>query len=319
MLRAEQVNKTYGKGAEAAKALREINLALDKGEMASVMGPSGCGKTTLLHVLAGLEPPDSGRIWLGDKALHELGEKEMAALRLHRMGFVFQSYHLVPVLNAEENIQLPLLASGMTRKEAEARSRETLDLVGLPDKRKAYPSQMSGGQNQRVAIARAVVGRPDILFADEPTGALDSDTAEQIIGLLEMLNRQYGMALLLVTHEEKHALRMPRRTRTRVRPLLPKRIFWASDGRRRQLLTRPPPDGTCRSSAAKPSLTCQRPSAWGSSPAMRYTCPIKPGSAAVLWCGILRCRTDWRDIGERGPGWTPRCSCIPMMPGLWPG
>ncbi|MDF2937631.1 MAG: macrolide transporter ATP-binding protein [Paenibacillaceae bacterium] len=212
-MKIEQVNKTYGKGKEAAKALREISLELVKGEMAAVTGPSGCGKTTLLHVLAGLETPDSGRILLEDKLLNELDEKALAEVRLRKMGFVFQSYHLVPVLSAEENIQLPLLAAGMSRKEAEARSRETLDLVGLANKAKAYPSQLSGGQNQRVAIARAVAGRPGILFADEPTGALDSETAEQIIGLLEMLNRQYGMTVLLVTHDERHARRMPRQIR----------------------------------------------------------------------------------------------------------
>ncbi|SDT50406.1 putative ABC transport system ATP-binding protein [Paenibacillaceae bacterium GAS479] len=213
MLKAQQISKTYGTGNEAARALREIGLELGKGEMVAVTGPSGCGKTTLLHVLAGLEKADSGSIWLGDDALHGLKEKELAEVRLKRMGFVFQSYHLVPVLNAEENIQLPLLAAGLSRKEATERSREMLELVGLKDKRAAYPSQLSGGQNQRVAIARAVAGRPDILFADEPTGALDSGTAEQIMGLLELMNRQYGMTLLLVTHDERQAALMQRQIR----------------------------------------------------------------------------------------------------------
>ncbi|MFM9326702.1 ABC transporter ATP-binding protein [Paenibacillus mesotrionivorans] len=213
MIKAEQVNKTYGAGREAAKALREISLELGKGEMAAVTGPSGCGKTTLLHVLAGLETPDNGTIRLEGQTINTLDEKALAEVRLRKMGFVFQSYHLVPVLSAEENIRLPLLAAGMSRKEAEARSREMLELVGLSNKAGAYPSQLSGGQNQRVAIARAVAGRPGILFADEPTGALDSETAEQIIGLLEMLNRQYAMTVLLVTHDERHALRMPRQIR----------------------------------------------------------------------------------------------------------
>lgn len=213
MIKAEQVNKTYGTGREAAKALREISLELGKGEMAAVTGPSGCGKTTLLHVLAGLETPDNGTIRLEGQTINTLDEKALAEVRLRKMGFVFQSYHLVPVLSAEENIRLPLLAAGMSRKEAEARSREMLELVGLSNKAGAYPSQLSGGQNQRVAIARAVAGRPGILFADEPTGALDSETAEQIIGLLEMLNRQYAMTVLLVTHDERHARRMPRQIR----------------------------------------------------------------------------------------------------------
>ncbi|MGN7453619.1 ABC transporter ATP-binding protein [Paenibacillus pasadenensis] len=213
MLRATELNKTYGTGVEATKALREVGLTLDKGEMAAVTGPSGCGKSTLLHVLAGLEPVDGGEIWIGDEAVHRRRESELAALRLKRMGFVFQAYHLVPVLSAEENVQLPLLAGGMSRREAERQALEALDLVGLAAKRRARPSALSGGQSQRVAIARAVAGRPDILFADEPTGALDSDAADQVIGLLELMNRQYGMTLLLVTHDDRLAQRLPRQIR----------------------------------------------------------------------------------------------------------
>lgn len=213
MLKAEQLNKSYGAGNQAIRALRDVKLELGRGEMAAVTGPSGCGKTTLLHVLAGLEQADSGQIWLDGETLHGRKENELAAVRLKRMGFIFQSYHLVPVLNADENIQLPLLAAGMKRKEAAERSREMLELVGLRDKRRAYPSELSGGQNQRVAIARAIAAKPDILFADEPTGALDSATAEQIMGLLELLNKQHGMSLLLVTHDERQAERMGRQIR----------------------------------------------------------------------------------------------------------
>ncbi|ASS65517.1 MULTISPECIES: ABC transporter ATP-binding protein [unclassified Paenibacillus] len=213
MLKARQVSKTFGTGSEAARALKEINLQVEKGETVAVTGPSGCGKTTLLHVLAGLEPPGSGEVWLGESALHKLGEKELAEARLMRMGFVFQSYHLVPVLSAAENVMLPLMARGLSRKEAQAAAKETLKLVGLENKAAAFPAQLSGGQNQRVAIARAVAGRPDILFADEPTGALDSDTAEQILGLLEMLNARYGTTIVLVTHDAGFAARMKRQIR----------------------------------------------------------------------------------------------------------
>ncbi|QJC52116.1 ABC transporter ATP-binding protein [Paenibacillus albicereus] len=213
MLRASQLSKTYGTGNEATRALREVGLTLGKGEMAAVTGPSGCGKSTLLHVLGGLEPADGGEIWIGDEAVHRRREKELAALRLKRMGFVFQAYHLVPVLSAEENVQLPLLAAGMTRREAERKALEALELVGLAGKRRSRPSALSGGQSQRVAIARAVAGKPDILFADEPTGALDSEAADQVMGLLELMNRQYGMTLLLVTHDDRLAQRLPRQIR----------------------------------------------------------------------------------------------------------
>ena len=168
----------------------------------------------MLHVLAGLEQADSGGIWLSDIALHGLKEKELAEVRLRRMGFVFQSYHLIPVLNALENVMLPLMAAGMGRREAESVASDTLELVGLRDKARALPAHLSGGQNQRVAIARAVAGKPDILFADEPTGALDSETAEQVLGLLEMLNARWATTIVLVTHDHGHAARMKRLIRT---------------------------------------------------------------------------------------------------------
>lgn len=212
-IRVSELTKTYGKGEAATRALREVSFQIGKGESVAVTGPSGCGKTTLLHLLAGLESADRGEIWIGDSPIHTLNDREMAKLRLSRMGFVFQSYHLVPVLTAWENAALPLIASGHSSGKARKRAMEALKEVGLADKARRYPSQLSGGQNQRVAIARAIVGKPDILWADEPTGALDTDTADQVIGLLEMLNRHHGTTIVVVTHDPRIAGRMSRTIR----------------------------------------------------------------------------------------------------------
>lgn len=212
-IRAQGLSKTYGKGMAATRALREVSLGIAKGEMVAITGPSGCGKTTLLHILAGIEACDSGEIWIGDAPVHEWEDARVAKLRLAKMGFVFQSYHLVPVLTAWENAALPLIAAGMPSGKARERAREALAEVGLADKAGNYPAQLSGGQNQRVAIARAIVGKPDIIWADEPTGALDTDTAEQIIGLLEMLNRHHGTTIAIVTHDPDIAARTMRNIR----------------------------------------------------------------------------------------------------------
>ncbi|WP_240644518.1 ABC transporter ATP-binding protein [Paenibacillus paeoniae] len=210
LIRVSEVSKTYGKGEAATRALRDVSLTIAKGETVAITGPSGCGKTTLLHLLAGLEEAEKGEIWAGEALITQLDDQEIAKIRLSRMGFVFQTYHLVPVLTAWENAALPLIASGVSTKEARTRAMEALKEVGLADKAHRYPSQLSGGQNQRVAIARAIIGKPSIIWADEPTGALDSDTADQIIGLLEMLNRHYGTTLVIVTHDPKVADRMSR-------------------------------------------------------------------------------------------------------------
>lgn len=213
MIRVNGLSKTYGNGEAAVKAIREVDLHILKGEMVSITGPSGCGKTTLLHILAGIESSDSGEIWIGDAPIHKWEDKQIAKLRLARMGFVFQSYHLVPVLNAWENTALPLIASGMSANQARTRALEALKEVGLAEKADRYPSKLSGGQNQRVAIARAIAGKPDIIWADEPTGALDTETAEQIIGMLEMLNRHHGTTVVIVTHDPRIANRTSRTIR----------------------------------------------------------------------------------------------------------
>lgn len=200
-IRVQGLSKTYGKGEAATRALREIKLDIAKGETVSITGPSGCGKTTLLHILAGIDSGDSGEIWIGDAPIHKWDDEQIARLRLTKMGFVFQSYHLVPVLTAWENVALPLISAGLTDAAAKARALEALAEVGLSDKGRQYPAQLSGGQNQRVAIARAIAGKPEIIWADEPTGALDTDTASQIIGLLHMLNRHHGTTVVIVTHD----------------------------------------------------------------------------------------------------------------------
>ena len=172
MIRVNGLSKTFGIGQAATRALKQINMEIRAGETVSITGPSGCGKSTLLHVLAGIERMDQGEVWIKETAVHKLHEDELSQLRLNRMGFIFQSYHLVPVLRAWENAALPLIAKGMNRKEAYEMAVETLKLVGLAERAERYPSELSGGQNQRVAIARAIIGKPDIIWADEPTGAL---------------------------------------------------------------------------------------------------------------------------------------------------
>ena len=213
MIRVNGLSKTFGIGQAATRALKQINMEIRAGETVSITGPSGCGKSTLLHVLAGIERMDQGEVWIKETAVHKLDEDNLSQLRLNKMGFIFQSYHLVPVLKAWENAALPLIAKGMNRKEAYEKAVETLKLVGLAERAERYPSELSGGQNQRVAIARAIIGKPDIIWADEPTGALDSETADQIIGLLEMLNRHYGTTLVIVTHDSHIADRMNRTIR----------------------------------------------------------------------------------------------------------
>lgn len=210
MIVARDLSKTYGKGDAATRALREVNLEIEQGEMAAIMGPSGCGKTTLLQLLAGIERMSEGEVWLDRIPLHTLDDRSLSSLRLQKMGFIFQSYHLIPVLTAAENTAIPLIAGGMPAKDARRRALAALKEVGLGGMEDRYPGEMSGGQNQRVAIARAIAAEPAVLWADEPTGALDTDTSGQVIGLLEMLNRHRGTTVVIVTHDPKIAERCSR-------------------------------------------------------------------------------------------------------------
>lgn len=200
-IQATDIHKTYDTGTSKVPALRGVSLAIAPGEMVAVMGPSGCGKTTLLNCLSGLDKVDSGEIWLQGKNLATLSDRERTAYRALHMGFVFQVYNLIPVLNAVENVELPLLLSGVKPKAAREQALAALDQVGLREWATHRPAELSGGQRQRTTIARALVNRPAIVWADEPTGALDSTTAGEIIGLMRQLNQQEGLTMVLVTHD----------------------------------------------------------------------------------------------------------------------
>ena len=195
-LRLDAVSKTYGRGAGTIRALDAVSLAVPRGSFTAVMGPSGSGKSTLLHCAAGLDRPTSGSVHLGELSLDGLGETALAKLRRRRIGFVFQAYNLVPSLTVEKNVTLPLRLAGV-RADPEW-LRTVLDRVGLTARAGARSAQLSGGQQQRVAIARALVTRPEVIFADEPTGALDLRTAQGVLGLLREL---VGQTIVMVTHD----------------------------------------------------------------------------------------------------------------------
>ncbi len=194
------INKTYDTGTVKVHALRGVELNVTRGEMVAIMGPSGCGKTTLLNCLSGLDEIDSGEVLIDGVVLHEMPDDERSDYRARRMGFVFQLYNLLPVLTAVENVEMPLLVSGVGAAEARRRAMEMLELVGLTERAHHIPGQLSGGQRQRVTIARSLVNQPAIVWADEPTGDLDSETAGEIIDLLVKLNRTNGQSFVLVTH-----------------------------------------------------------------------------------------------------------------------
>ena len=201
IIRAEGVVKTYETGTTRVQALRGVDFAVRRGEMVAVMGPSGCGKTTLLNCLSGLDNVDAGTIWLEGQDLARLSDRKRTDYRARRMGFVFQVYNLLPVLSAVENVELPLLVSGVRPKEARQRATDALRTVGLEAWAGHRPAELSGGQRQRVTIARSLVNEPAIVWGDEPTGALDSATATEVMALLRELNERRGLTLVLVTHD----------------------------------------------------------------------------------------------------------------------
>lgn len=205
MILANQLTKTFGKGSMLVNALKEIELHIAEGEMVSITGPSGCGKTTLLQILSGIETPTLGKVYIDGFDLHGAKEKIRDSFRLSHMGFIFQSYHLVPVLSAMENVALPLIGLGVSTKLANQRAKAALIQMGLADKLDSRPAMMSGGQNQRTAIARAIVTEPKVIWADEPTGALDSQTSLQIIGMLRHINETIGTTIVMVTHDANMA------------------------------------------------------------------------------------------------------------------
>ncbi len=201
IIQAQQVVKTYHTGSDALHALRGVDFSVSRGEMVAVMGPSGCGKTTLLNCLSGLDEVSSGRIWLEGKDLATMKDRERTDYRARRMGFIFQVYNLLPVLSSVENIELPLLVSGTKPAVARERAMAALETVGLADWASHRPAELSGGQRQRVTIARSLVNDPAIIWADEPTGALDSRTAQEIMDLMRKLNDEQGLTLVIVTHD----------------------------------------------------------------------------------------------------------------------
>lgn len=202
ILAARGVVKTYQTGSHRVQALCGINIEVAAGELVMVMGPSGNGKTTLLNCLSGLDDIDEGAVYLHGDSLFEMSDTQRTRHRAERMGFVFQAFNLIPVLSAVENVELPLLVVGVHAKEARERSNQMLERVGLADRRSHLPGELSGGEQQRVSVARALISEPIILWADEPTGALDSHTAGQIVELLLEVHAA-GQTLLVVTHDEK--------------------------------------------------------------------------------------------------------------------
>jgi ABC-type lipoprotein export system ATPase subunit len=201
MVEARGVYKSYGAEEFTVHALEDVSLQIEKGLLVAVMGPSGCGKTTLLNVLSGLDEIDRGEIFVAGEPLHAMNDARRTGYRARHMGFVFQGFNLMPVLSAVENVELPLLVSGAGIGAARKRALEVLEQVRLADRAHHRPNQLSGGQQQRVAIARALAGEPDIVWADEPTGNLDSDTSREVLDLLLRLNRENEQTFVVVTHD----------------------------------------------------------------------------------------------------------------------
>ena len=201
VLRLDAVERTYHMGGEEVHAVRGVSLTIESGEYVAIVGPSGCGKSTLLNLLGAIDRPDSGQVYLDGRDVGTLGDGEATALRLRRIGFVFQRFHLLAALNARENVELPMAEAGIGRAERSARARELLAYVGLAAREKHGPPQLSGGEQQRVAIARALANRPALVLADEPTGELDARTGGEIASLFRRLNDD-GTTLVVVTHDE---------------------------------------------------------------------------------------------------------------------
>jgi len=201
IVQATAVQKTYDTGTVRVDALRGVDLALERGEMVAIMGPSGCGKTTLLNCLSGLDAIDAGQILIEGTALTDMSDRARTDYRARRMGFVFQFYNLMPVLTSVENVELPLLIARVGADEARRRAMAALELVGLADRAAHVPDALSGGERQRVTIARSLVNEPAIVWADEPTGDLDSENASEIVALMRTLNVDRGFTFLIVTHD----------------------------------------------------------------------------------------------------------------------
>ena len=211
MINIHNITKTYNKGATKVEALKEISFSIENGEIVALMGASGSGKSTLLSLIGGLDKCDSGSISVDEENISALSAEKLADFRRDDVGFVFQQFHLIPTLSVVENIMLPLLPSGIKKAECYSVAREALEKVGLGDREKHLPGELSGGEQQRVAIARALVNKPKIILADEPTGDLDSKTGEKILELLQTLNQKEKVTIIIATHDDKIAQKTKRK------------------------------------------------------------------------------------------------------------
>lgn len=208
ILKIENLCKVYGKGENQVKALDDVSFTVPKGQMLAIIGPSGSGKSTLLHVIGGVEPPTSGKVYIDSQDIYARSKKNLAIFRRRQVGLIYQFYNLIPVLNAEENITLPVIMDG--RKPDKAQLKELMTKLELWERRLHLPSQLSGGQQQRVSIARALFTFPAVILADEPTGNLDSKNSAEIIELLKKSNREMNQTMIIITHDENIALRCDR-------------------------------------------------------------------------------------------------------------
>jgi len=201
MIELKNVTKLYKMGDVRIKALNRVNLKVGAGELLSIMGPSGSGKSTLLNIIGCIDHPTYGRVFLDGRDVSKLSDRELTRIRLRQIGFIFQQFYLIPTLTARENIELPMREARVPREERRKRVRELLEMVGLADREKHYPNQLSGGEQQRVAIARALANRPKLILADEPTGELDTKTASKIMKILRELNTERHITMMIVTHD----------------------------------------------------------------------------------------------------------------------
>ena len=205
LVEIRDASKTYERGKQKVEVLHHIDLDIAKGDFLALMGPSGSGKTTLLNLIGGLDSPSGGSISVGDQRIDKLGGGALARWRAANVGFIFQFYNLLPMLSAQKNVEVPLLLTRLSAAERKRNASIALQLVGLSDRASHKPNELSGGQQQRVAIARAIVSDPTLLVCDEPTGDLDRQSAEEVLGLLQLLNREHGKTIIMVTHDPKAA------------------------------------------------------------------------------------------------------------------
>ena len=205
MIDMRNVTKIYTMGETEIRALAGVTLTIAKGEFVSIVGPSGSGKSTLLNIIGCIDTPTGGEMFLDGELVSKLNDRALTKIRLHKIGFIFQQFYLIPTLRALENIELPMKEARVPKEQRIARARQLLAQVGLSERARHYPSQLSGGEQQRVAIARALANRPSLLLADEPTGEIDTDTSEKIVSLLKKLNAEEGVTVIVVTHDPKIA------------------------------------------------------------------------------------------------------------------